>query len=543
MYGRAHYYGLYAEDSWRVKSGLTFNYGLRWEVPTFWGEKNGALVTIVPGKQSVVFPGAPTGLVFPGDPGIPKTLAPTRYNNVAPRLGLAYSPSISGGLLGRLLGGPGNTSIRAAFGMFYTSMENIALQNQTGAAPFGNSYSSPLPSLFGTPFIDRSNGFDNGQRYPGVSIPAPPPPSHPNNSIDWSQYLPISSYAGTWYKNRVPYSEDYDLSIERQLGANSLLAIAYVGTQGHSLLGNEEANPGDPALCLSVSQASQVAPNSSLCGPFGENGVYTRTDGKVINSTRGPLGPAFGSDAYWISIAASNFNSLQLTWKYRTGPLEFLAGYTWSKSIDNSSAWTDMINPSDHRRTRALSGFNVPQNFVLSYRYALPFADYLGQHRVTSGWVLSGITRLSRGQPVTMTEQDDNSLLGTTGSGDSAGLDVPNYTPGNLQVGANPRACITNPNCKPYFNTSLFSPEAVGVLGNSKHRFITGPGINNFDMALLKDTHITGDKLIELRFECFNLFNHAQFSSPTGNINSSQFGLVTGAASPRIVQLAGKVVF
>lgn len=543
MYGRAHYFGLYGEDSWRVKSGLTFNYGLRWEVPTFWGENKGAVVTIVPGLQSVVFPGAPKGLVFPGDPGIPKTLAPTRYNNFAPRLGLAYSPANSGGLLGRLLGGPGNTSIRAAFGFFYTSMENIALQNQTGAAPFGISYSSPVPSLFDTPFIDRATGFDNGQRYPGVTIPGPPPPSHPNNSIDWPNYLPIASYAGTWYKNHVPYSEDYDLSIQRQLGPNSLVMIAYVGTQGHSLLANEEANPGDPALCLSVSQASQVAPGTATCGPFGENGVYTRANGTIINSTRGPLGPAFASDAYWISIAASNYNSLQLTWKYRTGPLEFLAGYTWSKSIDNSSAWTDMLNPNNLRSTRGLSGFNVPQNFVVSYSYALPFANYLGQHRLTNGWVLSGITRFSSGQPVTMTEQDDNSLLGTEGSGDSAGLDVPNYTPGNLQVGANPRACVTNPNCKPYFNTSLFSLETVGFLGNSAHRFITGPGINNFDMALLKDTHITGDKLVELRFESFNLFNHAQFLTPSGNINNSVFGIVTGAGNPRILQVAGKIVF
>jgi hypothetical protein len=133
--------------------------------------------------------------------------------------------------------------------------------------------------------------------------------------------------------------------------------------------------------------------------------------------------------------------------------------------------------------------------------------------------------------------------LGTEGSGDSAGLDVPNYTPGNLQVGANPRACVTNPNCKPYFNTSLFSLETVGFLGNSNRRFITGPGINNFDMALLKDTHITGDKLVELRFESFNLFNHAQFLTPSGNISSGVFGVVTGAGNPRILQVAGKIIF
>ncbi len=426
--------------------------------------------------------------------------------------------------------------------MFYTSFENIADQNEIGDAPYGFFWASPAPPLFGTPFIDRATGFNEGQRFP-VDIPPPPSASHPNNSVNWAQFLPISSSPAFWYKNRVPYSEDYNLSIQRQLGPNSLLMLAYVGTQGHALLSNLEANPGDPALCLSVSQTAQVAPGSPTCAPFGENGVYTRLDGTVINSTRGPLGPKFGSDGYYITIGNSNYNSLQLTWKYRTGPLEFLAGYTWSKSIDDSSAWTDMINPVNHRLSRALSAFDVPQNFVVSYRYTLPFAEYFGEHRLTNGWVLSGITRFASGAPVTMSEQDDNSLLGTLSSGNGVGVDVPNYTGGKLQVGADPRDCVKNPSCKPYFDTTQFSFETVGILGNSNHRFFHGPGINNFDMALLKDTRIAEAKSIELRFELFNVFNHAQFLTPTGTINSSAFGIVTGAGDPRIAQVAAKFIF
>jgi hypothetical protein len=541
-YSRSTYFALYAEDSWRARPDLTLNYGLRFDVPSPWSEKNGEIETLVPGEQSVVYPGAPKGWVFPGDPGITKSLAPTRYNDFAPRVGLAYSPTASGGFMSRLLGGAGSTSIRAAFGIFYTSFENEAGLNEDGDAPYGFFWSSPAPPLFATPFVDRETGYNNGQRFP-VALASPPTPGHPNTTLNWAQFLPISSSSGFWYKNRTPYTEQYNLSVQRQLGPHSLAMLAYIGTQGHALLVNEESNPGNPALCLSVSQPSEVAPGSATCGPNGENGVYTTANGTVINSTRSPFGPNFASNNYIITIGNSNYNSFQATWKYETGPLEFLAGYTYSKSIDDSSGFEDDLNPFDHRRSRGLSSFNVPQNFVLSYSYELPFARLFSSNRLTSGWVLSGITRFASGQPVTMTEVDDNSLEGTGGGGVGNGADVPNYTPGDLHVGANPRACVKNANCAPYFNTSLFSPEQIGQLGNSMPRFITGPGINNFDAALLKDIRLNETKRIELRFEFFNIFNHAQFLTPSGNIDNTTFGRVTAAADPRIGQVAAKFFF
>lgn len=541
-YSRAKYFGVYGEDSWRLRPNLTINYGLRLDVPSPWTEKNGEIETLIPGEQSVVYPGAPTGWVFPGDPGVTKGLAPTRYNNFAPRLGVAYSPTTASGALSRLLGGPGMTSIRAGFGVFYTSFENVAGLNESGDAPYGFFWSSPAPPLFATPFVDRQTGYNEGQRFP-VTLASPPTPNHPNTSVDWAQFLPISSSPGFWHNNRVPYAEQYNLSIQRQLGSHSLVMLAYVGTQGHALLVNEESNPGNTALCLSVSQVNQVAPSSATCGPNGENGVYTTTSGQVINGTRSPFGPNFASNNYIITIGNSNYNSFQATWRYQTGPFEFLAGYTRSKSIDDSSGFEDDLNPFNHRLSRGLSAFNVPQNFVLSYHYELPFARLLSQNRLTAGWVISGMTRFASGQPVTMTEVDDHSLEGTGGGGVGNGTDVPDYTPGDLHVGANPRACITNPNCAPYFNTSLFSQEQIGQLGNSMPRFITGPGINDFDMALLKDTHVIESKTLELRFEFFNLFNHAQFLTPSGNINSSSFGVVTGATDPRIGQVAAKFIF
>ena len=108
---RSKYYGVYFQDSWRASRNLTLNYGLRWEVATPWYDTQNKLETVVLGEQSLSFPGAPLGLVVPGDPGIPRTLGPTKYTNFAPRIGFAYAPEVSDGFLGKILGGPGKTSI------------------------------------------------------------------------------------------------------------------------------------------------------------------------------------------------------------------------------------------------------------------------------------------------------------------------------------------------------------------------------------------------------------------------------------------------
>src|SRR5215467_11019335 len=153
--GRNFYGGGYGQDSWRVRPNLTLNYGLRYEIATPWWEKHNEIQTLVPGLQSQVFPGSPTGWVFPGDPGIPKTLAPIRYNNFAPRLGIAYSPNSDSGFLHMLTGGPGNSSIRVSWGKFYTTFEGGTDYNEIGDAPFGFYYGSPVPPEFANPFIDR----------------------------------------------------------------------------------------------------------------------------------------------------------------------------------------------------------------------------------------------------------------------------------------------------------------------------------------------------------------------------------------------------
>ena len=414
------------------------------------------------------------------------------------------------------------------WGKFYSTFEGATNFNEIGDAPFGAFYGSPVPPEFVTPFVDRGTGNIEGQRFP-VPLPST------NTVINWANFLPIGTSPAFWYRNALPYSEEYQLSIQRQVGAATLLTASYVGTQGHHLLSSLEANLGDPALCLSVSQLSQVT-DGHVCGPSGENGVYSPVTGGTINSTRGPFGPNFSSDGYFITSGKSSYNSLQLSIRQHLSRLEFLAGYTYSKSLDNGSGYGEQINPLDPSQ-RSLSAFDVRHNFVISYDYLLPFDRLGGPSRLVKGWRLSGITRFSTGLPVTLVETDDNSLLGTSSAGAiSLPVDTPNYTPGSLHL-SDPRSG------SPYFDTASFSPEALGTLGTARRRFFSGPGLNNWDMALLKDTLIKEGVNLEFRAELFNAFNHAQFLTPDGNVNSGTFGFVTQANPARIMQLSLKLLF
>jgi hypothetical protein len=542
FYNRNHYVGLYAQDSWRIKPNLSLNYGLRWDVIPPWHEKYNQLQTLVLGEQSRVYPGAPAGLVFPGDPGIPRTLAPTRYDDFAPRIGIAYSPAASTGLLGKIFGGPGNSSIRAGYGLYYTAFEGLSAAIMSANPPYGYDYTSFAPVLFATPFIIAASGQDIGQRFPLSFPPYGASASAPNSNINWAQYLPITGVPSFYQGNVPPYSESYSLSLERQLGPKTLLSVGYVGTQAHRLLVLESANPGNPALCLSLSKPSEVMPGTPTCGPFGESGVYTTPSGEIIQGTRGPFSPQFAAVTYQKTIGNSNYNALQVSLHHNSGPLEFLLGYTYSKSFDQSSSLAEPVNPVNPELSRALSAFDLRHNFVASYRYQLPIERlFRRQNRWTEGWSISGLTRFTTGLPVTLYNNQDTSLLGSIPNGiNNNGVDTPDYAGGNLELNTDPR------NGKPAFNTALFSLPPLGHIGTAPRRFFYGPGMCNFDLALQKQIRLTESKTLAFRAEAFNAFNHAQFYGPAavnGNISSPGFGRIVSADSPRLVQLVAKLIF
>ena len=543
FYGRNKYVGLYGQDSWRINSSLTLNYGLRWDRIEPWYEKYNQIATFIPGEQSLVFPGAPAGILYPTDPGVSRTLGPPGNRDFAPRIGLAYSPNVSGdGLLAKILGGPGKTSIRASYGMFYTAIEALTIGVMSANAPYGTTYTSPAPPLFATPFVTAASGQNLGQTFPVTLAALNSSAKNPDTSIDWSQFEPITGLPNYLTSNRIPYTEEYMLSLQRGLGNNTVVSVNYVGTQGHRLLVLEEANPGDPALCLFLSNPANLAPGQTPCGPFGEDTQYTTSTGQVFNGTRGPLGSNFGSNANQTTIGNSNYNALQVTLRHTTRRLTVLAGYTFSKSEDQSSNLGEAVNPLDPALSKALSSFDVKHNFVVSYNYQLPIEQLLrASNGWTRGWELSGITHFSSGLPVTLVNFGDNSLLGSEPNGiNNFGVDEPDYTGAALNLNSNPR------NGQPYFNTAAFTENALGTPGTSKRRFFYGPGMNNYDLALLKNVRLSEAKSLQFRLEAFNAFNHAQFFGPQavdGNIDSSTFGDVIGATSPRLVQLGFKFLF
>jgi hypothetical protein len=541
FYLRNKYLSLYGQDSWRPKPNLTLNYGLRWDVLPPWYEKYNQLQTLDPGRQSVVYPAAPEGLVFPGDRGIPRTLAPTRYTNFAPRVGLAYSPNFQNGWLGKLLGSAGKTSLRAGYGMFYTAFEGLSASIMSANPPYGYDYNSSTSPLFATPFVAAATGQSLGQPFPSPIAGYGASATKPNTTVDWSKYEPITGVPSFFPRNVSPYSETYSLSLQRELAPNAVFSLSYVGSEAHHLLVLISANPGNPALCMSVSQLDEVMPGTPTCGPFSEGGIFTRSNGQTIQ-VRGPFSAQFDAVTYQKTIANSSYQALEASLRHNSKSLEVMAGYTYSKSLDDSSSLAEPVNPLYPGLSKALSAFDMRHNFVVSYRYILPAERLWRRHnRWTEGWSLSGITRFSTGLPVTLFNNNDTSLLGTIPNGiNNNGVDTPNFTPGNLAVNTNPR------NGKPAFNTSLFSLPALGTLGTAARRFFYGPGIDNFDLALLKDLRFTESKMLQFRLEAFNAFNHAQFygaAAVNGNISSAAFGRVVGAASPRLVQVAAKFCF
>jgi hypothetical protein len=315
-----------------------------------------------------------------------------------------------------------------------------------------------------------------------------------------------------------------------------------VGTATHRQRVLVESNPGNPALCLSLSQPSEVMPGTLTCGAGGEDTVYYPAGGGQVNGTRGPLGPSFGSNALQSNIGHAAYDALELSARHTTGRLEISAAYTYSKSLDESSNIGEEVNPFNPELSYALSAFDVKQNFVVSYDYQLPFDQFLRGNRAIRGWSLSGITRFASGFPVTMINNGDNSLIGTNPNGvNNSSIDEPNWDGAALHLNGNPRTNGNN-----YFDTAAFSLNAPGTPGDAKRRFFHGPGAENFDMALAKSLSISESKSLLFRVEAFNLFNHTQFNGPTavdGNIGSSTFGNVISAAPPRILQAAAKFNF
>lgn len=582
---------LYGQDSWKVRSNVTLNLGLRWELnPPFYDRYN-RIVTFRPGQNTTVYPcqfapgnplisalgttncnagsagGAvfPTGLVYPGDPGVPRGLSQTSYKAFAPRIGLAWSPAAADGWIAKLTGGPGKSSVRLGYGISYNPVEQLVYKQFNGAPPFG---AAPFLSniLFNTPY-EFQNGATAVNPFP---INNSPPPNQP---VDWSIFRPTSLFGLQQAQQHPQYVEQYNFTLQRELTPDMVLQIAYVGSEGHHLNINHDLNYGQAQTCLDLNQI----PGQS-CGPFGADRTYRIPAGAIppgvtlhlpygsVPSITGPnrspitlVGlrhysspacepttgagcpidgvPVFGSLYTADDIGNSNYNSLQISLERRLSRgLQLQASYTWSKSFDYGSSFEDTINPLDFRAGYALSQFDARHRFVASYLWQLPIPHAQGVlGTIANGWSISGITILQSGFPIRITSNADielqNSFAFLTAG-------EPNMVAPFRRL--DPRA----PGHFAFDPASFAQPAQLGVIGNSPRTVCCGPGIANFDFAVLKNTALTERTTLQFRSEFFNLLNHSQFENPDGNISdTATFGTVVQARPPREIQFALKLIF
>jgi Carboxypeptidase regulatory-like domain len=536
--GREYY--SYAQDQWQVKQNLTLTYGLGWDIETPWIDNydgGEAMMAYRPGQQSTIFPTAPVGFLYPGDQGINSAAGPTtHFTDFAPRFGFAWTP-----------GSSSKWSVRGGFGLYYNrTEEELALQGLTNP-PFSTSYSSNNSPGFANPFSGWCGGTGGAAPTPCTAtnlFPFTPPAK--GSRVDFTPFAPIGFGTNTQSPNfGVPMSENYNLTIERQISPSTIVSIGYVGNVGRHLEG---------AYDLSYAGTGQgVNPGAVTLGCNAFN-LATCDPGSFYNNPNPAL---YGQTGYQVTDFNSNYNSLQVEVnRHFSHGLQFLASYTWSRYFDETSNLENSafngpgIDPFNFNAMYAPSANDAPQRLVVSYDYTLPFYSLTHKwRRLTGGWNLVGITTFQSGFPVAVSDSAFPSLTCDPAISFYACPDRANVTGTALGI-SNPRTHTIAGSPNYWINPAAFSIPATGAgIGNASRNPFYGPGISNWDISLLKDVHITESKYFEIRVESYNAFNHAQFAAPDGDVNSGTFGRIFGVQNGstngdgRVFQLGGKFYF
>jgi outer membrane receptor protein involved in Fe transport len=503
----------FAQDTYKVNSRLTLNYGLRYELPFPATENHNEVNLFVPGAQSTVVPSAPAGLLYPGDPGVSAGLIPTQKTGFAPRIGLALDPR-----------GDAKTVISAAYGMFYEPYytgEGGPLQDPVSAPPYLKTQQISFPiNSFANPFY----------------TPAP-----------FSQAFPEPMTLLVVARNlQLPYAQDWNVNVQRSFGDNWLLQLGYIGTTGVHLPRFIE---GDPTVFIpGVDSSGNPISN--------ENNVNQRRlySGCTLAQPNNCVYSSIGEIA---SLANSGYNALEASLRKRLGHgISFLASYTYSHAIDDVSSFNitgsasqpvagenDLAqDPFDLRAERGRSMFDARHRFVLSYQWNLPFWNHPATwyQQVLGNWQLNGIATLMSGTPFTVFDSNDVSLQGT----------APEIT----GFSANRPNLVGDPNHGPrtpqeWFNVAAFQqlqPDPLGrfqVFGDEGRNVVAGPPYMNWDFSAFKNIRVAESKEFQFRGELFNILNHTNFRLPVSDISSPNFGQIQQDVGPRVIQVALKFLF
>ncbi len=500
--------GIYAQDSWRIRPNLTLTAGVRWEPNLPPTVKNGRGAAFIPGQQSVRYPNAPVGLVFPGDKGVDSSLLPHDYLQFGPRVGLAWQPKSLQ-----------NTAIRAAYGMFFSPLEYSIYNHTADISPFSPTYSFNGTA---TQFISLQNpyAYANSGVAGGVS-PFPPFASAGDNPPSTATFPPGLVSVGAVFSRdfKLGTTESWNLSVEQQFGNDLALHLAYVGSQSYHQVLPIDLNPG-------IYNASNAAVS-------GSRSTYAAF-GQILQST---------------SAGTANYNSLQVGLEKRLSHnLQFQSNFTWSKTLDtfsgNSVSFGNPIaNPFNLRFNYGKSDLNIPLVSVTNFVYTTPsLADKNILLRQTlGGWEMSGIYTMQSGLPFGIYGGNGGNNSGSQQYGDRADFAAgkgPSSAFGLRQGGRSQQLAK-------YFDTSVFQTNAPGTFGNTARNIFQGPGINTADLGLMKNWAFRERYRMQFRWEMFNAFNRPSFANPNNDPSSGNFGQITtiGPIAPRLMQAALKLTF
>lgn len=488
--------GAFGQDQWRVRPNLTLTLGLRWDPNLAPASKDGRGAVYNPGQQSTKFPNAPNGLVFPGDKGVPDSLATNTYGYWEPRVAVAYQWTP-------------RTAFRAGFGLFTAPLPYSAYNHVADVNPFSPTYT--LNSADVGP-INFSNPWANFPSTGGVS--PFPPFAYDNVAPSSDAIFPAQTTVQAAFRPgfKLGMTQSWNVSVEQQFSNDLVMHLAYVGSESYHQTLIIDANPGQTAAAV--------------------RGKRALTDyGQILTIN---------------SNGTASYNSLQAQLEKRfSHNFQAQSSFTWSKNIDiastgNASFTGSVANPYDLRYNRGISDLNYPFVSVTNAVYTTP--GLKGQNGLVRGvlgeWEISAIYTMQSGRAFGISGGN-----GGNNSGSNVNSDRADRVPGAVvRVHQGSKQQWLNQ----YFTTSAFTQNAPGTFGNTGRNFLKGPGINYADAALMKNWSLQERYRIQFRWEMFNAFNRTTFGQPDTNPSSGTYGRITTtstAVRPRVMQAGLKLTF
>lgn len=479
--GRAHAFATYVQDDWQVRPDVTLSLGVRWEPFFAFYEVDQPQPVFREGAKSTIFPNAPLGLQYAGDPGVPRGGHPTKWNQVAPRLALAWRLNEK-------------TSVRTAYGIFYDT---------------ARFFHYPKTLVFTPPYSISRTTNDVQFSDPYRNAPNPYPYRPPASEVEFATYqyqLPVrvTSYPDDFTSG---YSQQWNVNLQRDLGADLVVSAAYIGTRADDLATSRNINP------------AVWAPGATLA-----------------NRQQRRMYPQFEQIQSFDPIGRSLYHGMQLSVNKRfSRGYSILANYTLSKAKDNASnddgfAPQDPLDPMD---TWGLGNSDQRHRLVTSVLWELPSPQAAVAKAVLGGWQVNGIITLAAGTPFTVSTGRDTLLNFQSSRASLTSGKDPNLPTNRSQAELIQR----------YYDPTAFFIPADGTAGNTPRNFLIGPGSRNVDLSLFRTFALHNRMRLQLRVEAFNAFNFVNLGNPQGNITVATAGQILSAGDARVMQLGVRMTF